>query len=379
MSAQLSWRQVCARRLARHWLVAPGTDATPAEVAARMCGTHAQVMSAAELAIGLRLTGGTRQDVRAALWSELWSERSLVKTFGPRGTVHLLPAGELAVWVSALTAVPGGVPPSMLMTSEQTEAVAAAVADTVRDAELTIDELSEAVIAATGPWAGDLVMEAFGGKWPRWRQALSLAGMRGAVCFGQGRGRKVTYVSPSRWLPELPPAQDALATVLERYLYVYGPSTPERFANWLAAPPAFAKALFASLSDRLAPVTVDGVPAWVARGDLDAPADPPRGVRLLPYFDNYAYAVGNDRARLYPGVAATRAAGNFQVMLVDGVVGGIWHQRRSGRKVAITVEPFTKLTARRRRELDDQVTRVADILEATPTMTIGPIQIGGHA
>ena len=69
---------------------------------AAVAGTHAQVLSAAELAIGLRLDGATRAGVRHALWTE----RSLVKTFGPRGTVHLLPARELPMWIGALSAVP---------------------------------------------------------------------------------------------------------------------------------------------------------------------------------------------------------------------------------------------------------------------------------
>ena len=44
---------------------------------------------------------------------------------------------------------------------------------------------------------------------------------------------------------------------------------------------------------------------------------------------------GPARDRLYPGPAAARAltpsgqAGNYPVLLVDGVVGGLWHQRRS--------------------------------------------------
>jgi hypothetical protein len=102
-------------------------------------------------------------------------------------------------------------------------------------------------------------------------------------------------------------------------------------------------------------------------------------VRLLPYFDTYAYAVGNDRLRLHPGTAATRARGNFQVLLVDGVVGGVWHQKRSGRRVALTVEPFTRLTTARRRSLDEQVDRLGTILDATPTLAIGEVTVGGHA
>jgi hypothetical protein len=109
---RLSWTDVCARRFDRHALSAPAQGARPAEIAAAICGAHAQVKSAAELSIGLRIAGATRADVREALWTE----RGLVKTFGPRGTVHLLPARDLPLWTGALSAVPPprrGFPPGV--------------------------------------------------------------------------------------------------------------------------------------------------------------------------------------------------------------------------------------------------------------------------
>ena len=123
----------------------------------------------------------------------------------------------------------------------------AAIADALLDAELTVDELTAAVVERTGPWAGDLVMPAFQGMWPRWRQALALAGTRGVLCFGPNRGRAVTYTSPRRWLPD--PAATAAPTgrstdLLRRYLAAYGPATPQHFARWLNAAPTWATALF---------------------------------------------------------------------------------------------------------------------------------------
>jgi hypothetical protein len=369
----MTWQQVCARRLARHGLAEPlATDA--AGVVSAVAGTHAQVLSAAELSIALRLPAATRTTVQDALWTA----RDLVKTFGPRGTVRLLPTAELPMWVAALAAVPlrpSSHPDSIRMTCEQTEQVLAAIAHAVADATLTIDELSDAVVAATGQWAGDPVMEAFQGKWPRWRQVLPEAGMRGIVCFGANRGRKTTYTSPP--VPTDQPKCDPVAWLLERYLHAFGPATPARFANWLTAPEAWAREAFQSAD--LEPVSVDGEEQWVSAGDTEPPADPPHGLRLLPYFDTYAYAVGNDRTRLNPGKAATRAKGNFQVLLVDGVVGGLWHQKKSGRKLTLTVEPFIRLTAARHRELTEQVDRIATIQNATPTMTIGEVTVGGHA
>ena len=67
------------------------------------------------------------------------------------------------------------------------------------------------------------------------------------------------------------------------------------------------------------------------------------------------------------------------MLLVDGVVAGVWHQRRSGRKLDITVEPLEPLTPAQRRELDEQVERVGVILEGTPQLTIGTVTVGSHA
>ena len=66
-------------------------------------------------------------------------------------------------------------------------------------------------------------------------------------------------------------------------------------------------------------------------------------------------------------------------MLVDGVVGGVWHQQRYGRKLAITVEPLRGLTTPQRRQLDDEAGLVGMVMEATPTLTVGTVTVGPHA
>jgi hypothetical protein len=384
----LTWEQVCARRLERHALAAPapvpaGTEAAAiAGVVSAMCGAHAQVASAAELSIGLRVAGVTRTHVRQALWTD----RTLVKSRGPRGTVHLLAAADLPMWTGALSALP---PPPFeqgrdaLLPPEQTELVLAAIADALCDADLTTAELTNAVVARTGPWAGERVMDAFQDKWPRWIIGMAAAMRRGVMCFGPNRGRATTYTSPARWLPGFAPMDGpaALAELVRRYLYAYGPATPAQFARWLSVPASWSAKLFESLD--VEPVTLEGTRAWVSPGDTDLPDDGEAGVCLLPYFD--AYAVGcHPRELLFPGVAGQRAlargqAGNYPVLLVDGTVAGVWHQRRSGRTIHITVEPFAALRADQRRALDEQAERVGAVLEGTPTLTIGTVSVGPHA
>jgi hypothetical protein len=390
-TASLTWSDVCARRLERHGLSSPargpaGDSGPPdaADVAAAICGAHAQVLSAAELSIALRLPAGTRTTVREALWSE----RSLVKTRGPRGTVHLLAARDLPMWTGALSALPRGrspFPDDVRMTDEQVERVIEAIDVVLADAELTVDELTEALMDVAGPWAGDRVMDAFQDKWPRWRQIEHLAAYRGVLCYGPDRARRATYTGPRRWLPGFRPAdpEDALAELLRRYLHAYGPARPQHVAQWLAVPRTWAMELFERAAGQLERVTVDGVPAWTVAGDTGAPSAPPTGVRLLPYFD--AYTVGcHPRELVFPGPAAERAlaggqGGNYPVLLIDGVAAGVWHQRRSGRTLHITVEPLGDLGAARRRELENQVRRTGEILEGNATLTVGPVSVGPHA
>ena len=403
--ASLTWEGVTARRMARHALAEPSARLDPAGVAGLLCGAHAQILTAAEFSVGRRIVGATRADVRRALWED----RTLVKTFGPRGTVHLLPAADLPMWTGALSALPPSAPvhpEGVRFTNEQVAEVIAAIGDALAGAGLTasgptaqrltaegpaaegltVDELTEAIGERCGPWAVERTMDAFQDRLPRWRQLTSTAAHRGVLCFGPDRGRKVTYSHPRRWLPGFVPAAGdaALRALVLRYLHAYGPATPRHFARWLAIPPRYATELFGRLAGDLERVDLDGEEAWVAAGDTGTPGEPHRGIRLLPYFDPYVVA-GQPRDRLFPGAAAARAlipsgqAGNYPVLLVDGVAGGVWHQRRSGRKLALTVEPLTGLTTARRRQLDDEAALLGTVMEATVTLTIGPVTIGPHA
>ena len=377
----VGWEQVVARRVERHFLAAPGPD--PATVVAAMCGAHAQVRTAGELSVGLRLDGAVRADVRAAVEDT----RELVRTFGPRGTVHLLPTRDLPTWTGALSTVPRPLPsfgPGIQLGPGQLDEVVAGIGTALADAELTVDELDEAVRGIVGEWAVERCMPAFQQQWPRWRQAVDTAAARGLLCFGADRDRKVTYTSPHRWLPGLTPrpGAEAQGDLLRAYLHAYGPATAEHLARWLSAPARWATGLVAA---EAAAGRIEEVPGhgWVVAGDTEFPAGPARGVRLLPYFD--AYGVGSHpRDRVFPGRAAERAlarsqAGNFPVLLLDGLVGGVWHQKRAGRFLDLTVEPLAELSAARRRALDTEVDRVGAFAGLTPRLTIGPITVGAHA
>jgi hypothetical protein len=172
--AALSWSGVTARRMARHALTEPAFGLGPAGIAGVLCGAHAQVLSAAELSIARRVAGATRADVRRALWAE----RTMVKTFGPRGTIHLLPTADLPMWTGALPALPPPAPAhpeGVRFTPGQADEVA----------ELTVDELTEAIAeqAARGRSSGRWRRSAAGGR----AGASSPARPRTAGCSASDR------------------------------------------------------------------------------------------------------------------------------------------------------------------------------------------------
>jgi hypothetical protein len=375
----VTWEQANARRLAHHGLAAPfASDTTVAEVAAAVSGVHAQILSAAEVSAAVRVEGATRADVRRALWEE----QSLVKTFGPRGTVHLLPTADLGRWMAALGAVPhqSPFPDGVRMSAEETTTVIDAIRTALTDAALTVDELTEAVGDLAGAWAAESVMPAFQTLWPRWRQATDRAAYAGALCYGPDRDRKVTYTRPPD--TEQVDADQAVDWAISSYLRGYGPATAASFAPWFGCTPAWATERMSGHAD-LERVELDGEPAYDLRG-ARYDGEQPGGVRLLPYFD--AFVVGSrPRHRLFPGRAAERAlvpsgqAGNYPVLLVDGEVAGVWHQKRSGRRIAVTVEPLRRLPKARVAALEEQVARLGEVLEGDATLTIGEVTVGPHA
>src|SRR5579871_2748412 len=95
---KVTWARAAAWRMWRHHLVERAPAGSMLQVAGRVCGLHAQVLSSAELTAWARVENLHRDAVRRALWKD----RTLVKTWAMRGTLHLLPSKEFPLWAAAL-------------------------------------------------------------------------------------------------------------------------------------------------------------------------------------------------------------------------------------------------------------------------------------
>jgi hypothetical protein len=139
-----------------------------------------------------------------------------------------------------------------------------------------------------------------------------------------------------------------MAEVTRRFLAASGPVTREDFARWWGIPsPARGGRLLEGLGEQVARVEVEGTAAYVLAADLPglAEAGGSRAVRLLPAFDQYVVTATLQAEHLMPGPFKARVyrpqGWLSPVLLVGGRMDGTWRQETKGRRLLVTIEPFT--------------------------------------
>jgi hypothetical protein len=377
--AELGWNEVRARRLARSALSERAGSDRLVEVVGAICGVHAQVQTSAELQLAARVNGIVQADVRAALWEQ----RALAKAWTIRGTLHLHPAEELALWHAARRAVAGSAdrelpewrdPAGVLhpaLGAAEVAAVRAAVWEALDGRCLLREELAEEVVSRVGPA-------------PRERLRSGFAFFLGELCQGPPQGSRVTLVRPDQWIDawqEFADDRAALREVCRRFLRTYGPARPTDFAEWFGTAAfrvAETRALFDELAPELEEVDVAGRRCFVLTSDLSFPA-PGREVRLLPEYDVYVMGF-RERDQLVPHpvreLIASHGRGRYEgpagvrLVLVDGVAAGLWERRKRGKRLELEVRLAQRLGKGRRTELEREAERIGAFLGLEPELSL---------
>lgn len=391
----LNWPQVNTWRLSQHHLLERAERRQMLQVVTDICGLHAQLMSAAELSVWARGDGLSPSDVQDALWRD----RTLVKTWAMRGTLHLLTTNDFPLYIAGLSTLKHYRRSSWLkyhgLSLAALEAVIEAVRTTLTDSGLSREQLAKAVAEQTGqPNLRELLRSG-------WGALLKPAAFQGHLCFGPSQGQNVTFVQPDRWLRAWQPVEPewALQEIARHYLAAYGPATGDEFARWFGLEPSAAKRVFKSLAEEIELVDVEGWQGWALVSRLEqmqtaTPLNPPseggnrgvtigarvparatalnpsseggnRGVvRLLPHFDPYTVALARQWQYLLPEAYRGRVyrpqGWISPVVLVDGRMVGIWEHDRQRAQVVIKVDMFTPPTADVKDGIEAEARRLAD-------------------
>ncbi len=354
------------------------------DVVGDICGVHAQVQTAAELALAVRVDGLQRQDVPTALWQT----RELVRMTSTRGTIHLQRQADAPVWLAATLA--GGNPTMderrlayLGLEPAQMDAMVNGIAEVLDGRRLTLKELAALLAQHLGDWVLEGEASAFGGSWPHYRAAVYRAGWAGLICFGPPHGREVTYVRCDQWLDRWEPVEPdaALTQTLRWYLRAFGPATRQDFARWLAVKPAAARRAFELLAPELEEVELEQERRYELASAAADPAPDPPAVRLLPHFDQYLLGSHPRRLLFEQWIArglAVAGGGNVPVLLIDGVAGGLWRRDARGRRVAVTVESFEPLGPAQLRDLRSEVERLERFTGVETALELGEVRARPH-
>jgi hypothetical protein len=290
-----------------------------------LVAVQAQDLAAATLGVGVRADALTAADVDRARNVE----RSIVRTWCLRGTLHLVAASDVR-WLLEVVR-PGLVAANRTRrrqlglddadTRRGVVLLRRYLADGPRTRPEIAAHLAEHGVASEGQATIHVI----------WRAAID-----GLVCYGPDRDGESTFVLLDDWVATeslMSPREDPVGELARRYQAAYGPAEPEDFAAW--------SGLGRTVIDR----------AWT---DLDAEVDagePPalgRGVRLLPAFDavwlayrDHGWLVAPEfQKRLFPGGGVLRP-----MLFGGGRAVGTWSRRATRRGVDIGVDLFDSVDA----------------------------------
>jgi hypothetical protein len=310
----------------RRQLLEPRSGKRAVEVVRQLCGVQAQVASAAELAVAVRRTAPKPRDIERAI-----VDRSLVKTWAMRGTLHVLP-GDLANVVAASL--------SRLqlwrakaweryhgISAREVEQVMDALGSVLGADPLTREELIAGVARHVGTKrVADKLASG-------WGELLKPAAFAGLLLQGPPREGRVTFVRSDAWVAgwrDRDP-DEAGAELVRAYLRAFGPASPQHFGDWWARQRAsVVRPWFERLGHELATVDVEGTELLVLSKDVRAlqRMDPTDAVRLLPNFDQYVLSAGSGSAAFIPAARKARVSrtGGWisQVVVKGGRVAGVW-------------------------------------------------------
>jgi hypothetical protein len=314
------------------------------DVCGAIGGAQAQVGSAARLSLAARVAGLTDAKLRAAVDTD----RTLVKTWTVRGTLHLVPARDLPVFVTAFGRVRRQYAMQWLARSGMSvatlEALTADIVEALADGPLNRKQIAAKVGDAHGAQARRMLENSWGG-------VFHCVTNLGLVCFGPATLGQTTFVRIDQWLGrplEAVDPSEAEAEVARRFVLAYGPATVRDFAYWAGVYAPDARRMWDRIAGELRPVTVSGAAAFVhARAQLPKPSrNGAPHARLLPNFDAFLLGHKAKDACIDPKrykKVFKNAGWIAPVVLLDGRVAGTWSLERSAAGLVARVAAFAPL------------------------------------
>ena len=297
------------------------------------------------------------QPAGTSLDQALWQDRSLIRAWCMRGTLHVLTPEQHQVYTSMFE-------PETVYRELWLKGMGLSLAQ-ARELECTLAR----ALDGGEPVSRRELAERLGMPIDSWGSLLGPAARLGLLVHGPPRGQEVTFVQPDRWLgrPYVKLASaEARRCWLRRYLRSYGPATRQDYGRWAGSRSAAqVQESFQLLRPELIEVEVEGAKLLALAADeevlgraeeLDLPG------RLLAGFEPFLLAhAERDHLLLHQHRPAVyRTAGWISpTVLLGGRIAGVWGHRLLRDHLNVSVTPLRRLGAQERRVVKAEAERVA--------------------
>jgi hypothetical protein len=335
---------------------------TPADVVRWLGAVQSQDLTGSLWAVGLRMAKTvTEADVEQAI-----ADRSVIRSWPMRGTIHLMPA-EDARWMVRLLAprldarVAGNYRRAGL-SPEVVNLAGDVIAKALAGRQCTRAEIYAALNAAGIPTAGQSAEQ-------RGMHLLVHWARHGLICIAPRRGKQQTYALLDEWLPgrvELT-GEEALAELARRYFRSHGPATIRDFAWWTGVTLTEAKRAAEAIRAEFERVSVDGADLWLS----PSPGRRARAARrafLLPPFDEYGVAYADRSALVDRDQMEAAGHGIGSNLVIDGRLAALWKRTVARDTVHVELAPLCPLTNEEKELVPAAVERYARFLGLRPTI-----------
>jgi len=295
-------------------------------------------------AIGLRMQNATQETVEQAI-----ADRTIIRTWPMRGTLHFVAAADVRWMLSLLTARIVANSRWRLKQLELDDSVFARSRKTLLRAlqggkQLSRNAMYKALEAAC------ITTAAGRGLHILWQLA-----QEGFICFGARQATHPTFALLDEWAPAAKAKERdaALAELAIRYFNSHGPATLQDFSWWSGLTMADARHALEMAKSHLVQEVVKGRTYWLSSSVRTAEDGQPTA-HVLPAYDEYTVAYKDRSAVLDPLHAKRASTGNGifnPIIVINGHVVGTWKRTLEKQSVVITPNLFSSLTKAARHAL----------------------------
>jgi len=373
-SETISLEKVNRLYLIKHHLFRKAGKNHLVKVVDDVCGLHAQV----PLTPYLSLWNRVENFENGLLDKALYKNKTLVKVWCMRGTLHMIPSEDLPIFNKALKRMwlehhgEFRDEPNFPTIEERKKLIYPKILEALAQKPLKRNELDAKV-----RFLLKFDSKPYQGLFSAWGGILKETGYEGLTVHAQPCGRESCFARLDKWLPHINlnkvDEDEAKEKLFIKYLGGYGPASAQDFFYWSGLMAGDTRKTIENVAGSLIEeVEIEGAKGqfWMLKEDfklLDAiNLDEKVPLSLLPKFDSFVLG-HKDRTRIIrseymKNVFRSKIGDVAATLLINGRIVGTWRHEKTKTSLTVTVTPFQKLGKEDLKEVEEKTKELSQFM-----------------